>query len=133
MLVHDPRQFQNGGRVTVPVNQLDILPTVADLLGYEIKGGEYRGRSLLGPLPKTRPLLFSCWNESGCLASIEDSEKYIYHFDDKPEEVFDLSKDPNERENLAGELSPEELEKRRSELLEWRAKVNAEYGMQASE
>jgi lipoteichoic acid synthase len=132
MLIHDPRQFQNGARVTVPVNQLDILPTIADLLGYEIKDGRYQGRSLLKPLPEDRPLLFGCWNESGCLASLKGTEKYIYHFDDKPEEIFDLSKDPNERQNLAGERSPEELEKRRSELLEWRAQVSAKYGMQVT-
>jgi lipoteichoic acid synthase len=133
MIVHDPRQFQNGARVTVPVNQLDILPTVADLLGYEIEGGGYEGSSLLGPLPTNRSLLFSCWNESGCLASLKGTEKYIYHFDDKPEEVFDLSKDPIERQNLAEQYPPERLEERRRELLEWRAKVNSRYGMQSSE
>ena len=133
MIVHDPKQFENGARVTVPVNQLDILPTVADLLGYEVKGGEYKGRSLLGSLPEGRPLPFSCWNESGCLASLKGTEKYIYHFDDKPEEVFDLSTDPTERQNLAGDYSTEELEKRRRELLEWRAQVDSKYGMQVSE
>ncbi len=133
MIVHDPRQFQNGARVTVPVNQLDVLPTVADLLGYEIEGGGYEGSSLLGPLPTNRSLLFSCWSESGCLASLKGTEKYIYHFDDKPEEVFDLSKDPIERQNLAEQYPPERLEERRRELLEWRAKVNSRYGMQSSE
>ncbi len=133
MIIHDPKRFENGARVTVPVNQLDVLPTVAELLGYEIEGGDYEGRSLLEPLPTNRTLLFSCWNESGCLVSLEDTEKYIYHFDDKPEEVFDLSKDPAERQNLAERYPPERLQERRRELLEWRAKVNSRYGMQASE
>jgi phosphoglycerol transferase MdoB-like AlkP superfamily enzyme len=132
MLVHDPRRSQDGARVTAPVNQLDILPTIADLLGYEITGGEYPGSSLLGSLPEDRTLMFSCWNDSGCLASIKGTEKYIYHYDDQPEEVFDLSKDPGERQNLAGKLSPKELEEQRSKLLEWRAKVNAMYGIQES-
>jgi phosphoglycerol transferase MdoB-like AlkP superfamily enzyme len=130
MLIHDPRQFQNGATLRGPVNQLDILPTVVDLLGYEIEGGKYGGSSLLGPIRKDRTLLFSCWNESGCLASLKGTEKYIYHFDDKPEEIFDLSEDPVERQNLAGEYSAEELEKRRTEVLDWRAKVNSTYGMQ---
>ncbi|MCA1717088.1 MAG: sulfatase-like hydrolase/transferase, partial [Actinobacteria bacterium] len=125
MIIHDPKQFHNGARVEVPVNQLDILPTIADLLGYEIEGGAYEGNSLLGPLPENRILMFSCWDDSGCLASIKGSEKYIYHFDDKLEEVFDLSEDPAERRNLGGERDPEELKEWRSELLEWRAKVNS--------
>jgi hypothetical protein len=77
--------------------------------------------------------MFSCWNESGCLASLKGTEKYIYHFDDQPDELFDLSKDPVERQNLIGQQSQEEVEQRRRELLEWRAKVNANYGMASAE
>ncbi len=132
LLFHDPGRFENGERVTAPVSQLDILPTVADLLGYEVEGGDYKGNSLLQPLPKARTLMAGCWSESGCMASIKGTEKYIYHFEDMPEELFDLSKDPGERNNLAGQYSPEELDKRRRELLEWRAKVNATYGKRTS-
>jgi arylsulfatase A-like enzyme len=137
LLIHDPRWCENGGcgngwTLKAPVNQLDILPTVADLLGYEIQGGEYGGRSLLRPLPSDRTLMFSCWNESGCLASLKGNEKYIYHFGDQPDEFFNLAEDPNERQNLA-ESRPEEVEKRRNELLEWRAKVDAKYGEQVSD
>jgi phosphoglycerol transferase MdoB-like AlkP superfamily enzyme len=130
MLIHDPQQFQGGATLEGPVTQLDVLPTVTDLLGYGIEGGAYGGSSLLGPISKDRTLMFSCWNDKGCLARLQGMEKYIYHFDDKPEEVFDLSKDPAERQNLAGQRSSEELEKRRREVLEWRAKVNSKYGMQ---
>jgi lipoteichoic acid synthase len=133
MLVHDPRQFQDGATLSGPVNQLDILPTVADLLGYEIDGGDYSGGSFLRPLSKNRTFMFSCWNESGCLASLKGTEKYIYHFDDQPDELFDLSEDPVERRNLIGQQSSEEVEQRRRDLLEWRAKVNAKYGMAAFE
>ena len=133
MLVHDPRQFQDGATLSGPVNQLDILPTVADLLGYEIDGGDYSGGSLLRPLSKNRTFMFSCWYESRCLTSFKGTEKYIYHFDDQPDELFDLSEDPVERRNLIGQQSPEEVEQRRRDLLEWRAKVNAKYGMAASE
>ena len=130
MLVHDPRQFQDGATLSGPVTQLDILPTVADLLGYGIDGGDYSGSSFLRPLSKNRTLMFSCWYENGCLASHKGTEKYIYHFDDQPDELFDLSKDPVERQNLIGQLPQEEIEQRRRELLEWRAKVNAKYNMQ---
>jgi phosphoglycerol transferase MdoB-like AlkP superfamily enzyme len=133
LLVHDPRRFEDGARLKAPVNQLDVLPTVADLLGYEIEGGSYEGSSLLGPLPTNRPLKASCWNESGCLVSIRGTGKYIYHFGSQAEEVFDLSEDPNERRNLAGGYGSGELEKQRTELLEWRARVNSNYGMGVSE
>ncbi len=132
LIIHDPQRFEEGARLRGPVNQLDILPTVADLLGYEVEGGDYPGYSLLGPIPTERTLMASCWNPAGCLASIKGTEKYIYHFNDKPEELFDLSKDPAETTNLAAK-NPEEVQKRRQEVLEWRSEVHSKYGTQAAE
>ena len=126
MIVHDPKRFENGARVEAPVSQLDVLPTVADLLGYEIEGGAYQGSSLLGPPPEDRLLHFSCWAAEQCLASIQGNEKYIYNYDKQPDELYDLSEDPLERKNLAGGRQ-EEAQKRRSELLEWRSMINATY------
>ena len=133
MLVHDPRWFYGDGRVEAPVNQLDVLPTVADLLGYQIEGGAYRGNSFLQQLPEDRTFMASCWNDAGCLAIIKGNEKYIHHFGNQPDEVFDLSKDPLEQNNLASQYPPEQLEERRRELLKWQAKVNATYYASASE
>src|SRR5918994_4490166 len=98
------------------------------MLGYEIKDGEYAGYSLLHPLPEERTLFFSCISTRTCLASLKGNEKYIYHYGNQPNEVFDLSKDPLEQHNLASERDGEELDKRREELFEWRSSVNATYG-----
>jgi len=133
LLIHDPQRFAHGARLERPVSQLDILPTVADLLGYAIQGGAYGGNSLLWPLPNDRSLMFSCWSEQGCIASLTGTEKYIYHFDDRPEQLFDLATDPAERKNLAGQRSAEELHRRRSELLAWWARVQARYGTRAAD
>jgi len=126
MLIHDPERFENGARVETPVSQLDVLPTIADLLGYEIEGGAYQGGSLLGPLPEDRMLHFSCWGAETCLASLKGTEKYIYYYDNQPDQLFDLSEDPLEEENLAGERQ-EDVEERRSELLAWRSQIDAVY------
>jgi arylsulfatase A-like enzyme len=127
LLVHAPERFQSGERVGVPVNQLDVLPTVLDLLGYRVEGGEYPGGSLLEPLPEDRTLMASCWYDEECLASIEGDEKYVYHYGDRAEELYDLSKDPLERNNLADERDPDELRQRRHDLLKWRARVEVMY------
>jgi lipoteichoic acid synthase len=127
LLVHDPRRFSEGERLGTPVNQLDVLPTVLDLLGYGVQGGEYQGASLAGPLPEGRTLMASCWYEDECLASVTGDEKYVYHYGDKPEELFDLSEDPLERDNLADERPEGSLDERRRELLRWAAEVEAAY------
>ncbi len=127
LLVHDPQRFKKGVRIEGPVSQLDILPTVANLLGYKVAGGPYNGSSFLQPLPKGRTLMFSCSGDKGCMASLKDNQKYIYHFDDRPEELFDVASDPAERNNLAGLHAPDELLQRRAELVQWRAQVRAMY------
>src|SRR5215210_5417927 len=98
---YGPCWFEDSERVRGLSSQIDILPTVLEMLGYEIKEGKYPGYSLLHPLPEERTLMFSCISDRKCLARITGNEKYIYHYDNQPEEVFDLSKDPFEQHNLA--------------------------------
>ncbi len=127
LIIHAPWRFKHGERVEGLSNLTDILPTVLDLLGYEVKGGKYPGYSLLRPLPEDRTLFFSCTNRDKCLASIKGHEKYIHHYGDQPDEFFDLSEDPLEKRNLLDERA-EEVGKRRDELLAWRSRINAMYG-----
>jgi lipoteichoic acid synthase len=131
LLIHDPRNSE-AARIEAPVNALDVLPTVADKLGYRIRGGTYPGASVLDP-PEDRTLVASCYHERTCLAAIEGDEKYIYHFGNRDEEFFDLSKDPHERENVIGERDREEVEDLRYEVLAWEAKVKAIYEQRLDE
>lgn len=126
LLIHDPQRFQNGMRVIPPTNQLDILPTVLDLLGYGVTGGTYPGSSLVRPLPMDRAVYVSCFYDRTCLASIKNNEKYIYHFGNQEDEYFDLAEDPMETQNLADDHA-EEIDRRRENLLSWRSKVNTIY------
>jgi len=128
LIVHDPKRFQDGERVKEPASQIDILPTVLDLLGYEVEGGEYPGYSLLRHLPEDRIVMSNCTTNRRCMASVKGDEKYIYHYGDQPDELFDLSKDPLEKNNIASEYSKEELDKRREELFAWRTRINAQHG-----
>jgi lipoteichoic acid synthase len=131
LLIHCEEQLRNGGRFAGLSSHLDILPTVLDLLGYEVEGGEYPGYSLLRP-PGERTLVVSCFNKDKCLASIKVFEKYIHHYGDRPDELFDLSEDPLEEHNLAGERTRKETYERRKELLRWRSRIEAMYGGRTS-
>jgi arylsulfatase A-like enzyme len=127
LIIHAPWRFQHGERVEGLSNLTDILPTVLDLLGYELQGGKYPGYSLLRPVPEERTLFFSCTNRDKCLASIRGDEKYIHHYGDQPDEFFDLSENPLEKRNLLDERA-KDAGKRRDELLAWRSRINAMYG-----
>ena len=128
LIIHDPGRFENGKRVETLTDQLDIFPTLVDLLGYKVTGGEYPGRSLLAPPDEEdRTLFFSCFYDYKCLASLQGDKKYIYFYGNQPDQVYDLSSDPLEQHNIAGEQSKEYLDERRSEVLEWYSWVNAIY------
>jgi len=133
LLIHAPGRFEHGERVKGLSNHTDILPTVLEMLGYKVNNGQYPGYSLLHPLPEERTLRFNCITERKCLASIKGYEKYIHHYDDQPDEVFDLSEDPLEKRNLASEHGQKELDERREELLAWRSRINAGYSEHAAE
>jgi lipoteichoic acid synthase len=126
-IIHEPGRFVEGKRVDTLSNQLDILPTLFDMLGFKVVGGHYPGRSLLGLPQEDRTLYFSCFDEYRCLASIRGTEKYIYFFGNQPEEVYDLASDPLERNNIANELSRKELKRKRLQALAWYSKINAMY------
>ncbi len=134
LIIHDPQRFQGGERVEGLSSQIDILPTVVEMLGYEIQNGEYPGYSLLHPIPEDRTLMFSCITNRKCMASIKGDKKYIYHYGDQPDELFDLSKDPLEKRNLAQEsgANKAEMDKRREELLTWRSRINSLYDRYAT-
>jgi lipoteichoic acid synthase len=126
LLILDPGRFEGGKRLEAPTDQLDVLPTVLDLLGHGVEGGRYPGRSLLAP-PEDRTLMASCWYEEECLASIKGDEKYVYFYGDRPEQLFDLSQDPKEENNLATKVPKGSLRERREAVLRWAAKVKAVY------
>src|SRR5215212_3028928 len=128
LLIHAPGWFEGGERVEGLASQIDILPTVLDMLGYQVRNGEYPGHSLLHELPEDRTLMSSCVYPYRCVASLKGTEKYIYHYGDQPDELFDLSEDPFEKRNLADERDKKEMDERRRELLAWASRLDAEYG-----
>jgi len=124
-LVHAPGRVDEPRRVAGPASLLDVLPSAADLLGFEISEDAYPGSSILS-LPAERSLSFTCFHENRCLGRLSGWEKFIYHYDNQPDELFDLSTDPQETTNLADAMG-EDVERRRRELREWRASLDEAY------
>ena len=123
MMVYDPDR--PARRVRTPVTNMTIPATVAELLGYRLTGGLSTAGSLLEP--PTAPLRISCFAESRCLARIDGSTKYIHHFGNRSDEIFDLDADPEERTNLIRQHSGGELRALRTDLLDWRDELRSRY------
>jgi lipoteichoic acid synthase len=126
LLIHDPAK-PRPQRLTHPVQSTGVLPTVADLLGFDIVGGSYAGTSFVHPASSPEGaasrIRIACWVDDRCMASIHGDEKYIFHFRQRPDEFFDLSTDPEERHNLIEQQDPDKIAALRADLLRWRAHV----------
>ncbi|WP_456429459.1 sulfatase-like hydrolase/transferase [Rhodocaloribacter sp.] len=126
-LIFSPALFPEGERISGPRQQTDVLPTVAEALGFSLEGGPAPGRSLLEPVPAARKLYHAGWIENQSMAVREGTKKFIYHYRRRPMEVYDVAEDPYERRNLAGQYPEERLEAVEMELLLWRKRVNDLY------
>ena len=90
-----------------PVSLIDIAPTMAQAMGQETDG--FSGRSLLDPPDPGRTVL-SEYYDGGCSvgmtmlrwqASDETQWKYVHYAEGHPPQLFDLTADPGETEELS--------------------------------
>ena len=89
-----PGEVIDGLRQTI-----DVMPTVLDLLGYDIVAGTLPGRSLRRREGHAS-LLHSCWYRNACMAVRDGRHKTIYHYRSHPPQVFDIEADPLETRDL---------------------------------
>ncbi len=125
LLVHDGRGKLAPHRIGHPMSQIDLLPTIVELLEFEVLRGRFPGVpiSQLGP---ERPLYFACWFEKQCVGVRLGSGKFIHHFGHRPDEFFDLEDDPGETENMIGAF-PGDAGDITEDLHRWLAAVAGAY------
>jgi len=128
-VIYNPKHLGGPGRITGQRSHLDLVPTVIELAGLELKKGEFLGQSLLQPVPEERQLFASCWFKRRCLALREGPIKYIYHYGLRPMEVYDVTNDPFDLENLAfsGPYQSALLKEKEEAMLRWHRVVNQQY------
>jgi arylsulfatase A-like enzyme len=108
--------YPGGKRLPLPAGQVDIMPTVLDLL----RGGIppwVEGRSLRpaieGAHMECRPIFsmsedFSRGNrglKNGTIAVIQNNHKLIYHCRKKMHELYEILSDPGEQQDIAGDAA----------------------------
>lgn len=110
LILRAPGRLPEGKTITPLVRNVDILPTILDLVGIKYNSKNYRGISLL-PLMKgkddenSKRLAFSEFPHSTIVLgkAIQSlTEKLIDpNQDSKPLEYYDITKDPGELNNLS--------------------------------
>lgn len=100
LLLVNPRRFA-GQTNPNPGNHVDLWPTLADLLGFDVPDWT-EGTSLL--TPSRHQMVFVASVENGVKAGVIDNRyKFILDRRDDSAELYDLGADPGERTNLVAE------------------------------
>jgi arylsulfatase A-like enzyme len=99
--IHVPLLMRVGGRdldqtarVTHPVSTLDIVPTVLDWQGIDYESKKLVGTSLLSEQP--HPGVMAFWRGQ----TVVMDENWKLYYDDEPIALFEISRDPTEKNNL---------------------------------
>ncbi len=97
-------------------SQIDIAPTILDILGYRPGRHHFQGQSILHPSDPARPVYLVQPYNGTYLGIVEYPMKYVRHLRDGAEVVYDLQQDPHEEKNLAAEIEPARIERWRGLL-----------------
>jgi arylsulfatase A-like enzyme len=101
LMFWNPRLFPTGQRSPQVGGHVDINPTLAHMLGVE-PPPNWQGASLFSPDHPGRVYLLA--DLAGYQFGVTDGHyKYIYHFSDAYERLYDLTQDGDERRDLSSE------------------------------
>lgn len=121
LLMAIPGELTATLRVPGVTSQVDVAPTILDLLGLRAPSG-YEGTSALGN-DRRMALLFTDY--AAAFVGLRDGRyKFIHQFESGESLLFDLSSDPLEAHDLAA-CDPQRVAAYRQHLLAWSATQHA--------
>ncbi|MDP1689789.1 MAG: sulfatase [bacterium] len=112
LIIKLPGEYKNEIK-TNPVSLIDLPPTLCDLAGIQAPKA-FKGKSLFKGSPRKEIFHQSAFSKkenhldiqalAECNIACQTSEwKYIINYSNKKEELYNLLKDPKEKNNLAGQ------------------------------
>ncbi|MEZ5872174.1 MAG: choline-sulfatase [Nitratireductor sp.] len=121
-----------GGKVSAPVSNVDVLPTLCDLAGIDMSEimPWTDGETLVpmaGGAPRSRAVMIEYAAEASYapMVSLREGQYKFNHCELDPPQLFDLEADPHELTNLAQDEAHSDL------VRQFMAKVRAKWDMQA--
>ncbi len=99
LVLWNPRVFRNAGRSSAVGGQVDLAPTLADLVGIP-PAATWQGNSLFSSSRPGRAYFYGP-TEDFTFGMREANWKYIINAGPGTQELYDLSRDPLESTNLA--------------------------------
>ena len=131
LLLRCPGRFQPGTHSNARISSVDVLPTLLEVMGVPAPEG-IDGKSFLpvieGARQEHRPAVF-CDSMNRNATVVTDDWKYVLNWNPRDvDELYDLSADPGEMNNLAGQPSQAPVvETMRSLIMQWLTETGHPY------
>lgn len=110
------KRLFRGEEYSTPGGLIDVAPTVMDILDLPMHA-QRQGRSLFRKNRTDRVYFFSPWS-SYLFGFRQKNLKFIFNASNNTSEVYDLNRDPEEKQNLAAHL-PEFVSEGKMRLAAW--------------
>lgn len=131
LLLYHKRTLAPGTVIDGTRWNIDVLPTIIDLLGLQVDSGKFEGYSLRSPADappiQGRVIYSSCWIEDQCISRMWEHKKYIHYYGKQKDEYFDLTADPRETVNRIDTLSVPDQQKYIDDILAWKTHIRKTY------
>ncbi len=102
---------------------VDLMPTVLDWLGTPVVSG-LPGKSLLTSMGHDA-VFASCWLREQCMATRDATWKYIWNYDKRAPELYDLTRDPLERNDVLANTPEAIWGPLKARLMAWESETNS--------
>jgi len=116
LIIWNPLLFKTARRADTVGAQVDLGPTILDLLNIP-SPPTWQGHSLFSPTRPPRAYFYGAMDDF-LIGLRERNHKYIYNATLGREELYDLTRDPNEQANLAAQ-QPDLCKRLRQRLAAW--------------
>jgi len=126
MLIRLPQAAHRVGHVRGLRQQIDVVPTVADALGFDLRGGTLPGRSMLSTTGHN-VLFFNGHQPDTLLALRTADRKFIYDFESDAVSVYQLDREPGEQTDVHAEVAPKVLQQAETDLRAWQIRVRSTF------
>ncbi|HOW52242.1 MAG TPA: sulfatase-like hydrolase/transferase [bacterium] len=100
----------------IAYSQIDIAPTILDIIGLTPAKHHFRGQSMLHPKEPGRPVLLIQPYNGTFLGVVDYPMKYVRHVRTGEEFVYDLERDPQETDNIVATTDPSLIDRWRGLL-----------------
>ena len=123
-VIHWPAKIKKSQRFTWPCSQLDVTPTILNMIGFETLSAGFEGMDAGVPIADDRDLYFSSWYLDSPIGYVSGNEKVVYW--PAMDKLFKYNLSVDSLEEKALTMGSDESKAAKDKILKWQSKSQIE-------